>query len=127
MSHSNCLKDVVNLIGHQAAIRLVREKGGKELKLPNTNHLSDNNWLVLLVGMSNATKLCDYFVDRHLKLPIEVNALLQLRNASIAIDYQDGLSIVELSKRYQVDRKLIQKILDTFDYRNTHQLNLNLR
>lgn len=124
MSYSHYLKQVLNLIGHQSTIRLVRAKGGRDITLPIEKNLTDNNWLVVLVGMDNAKKLCNHFNGNSIKLPIEVNALIQLRNASIAIDYQDGSSISELASKYQVDRKLIQKILDSFCFRSSKQFNL---
>lgn len=126
MSQSNCLKKIVELIGHQATIRLVRAKGGQCFKLPMTEHLNDVHWLVVTVGMNNAKKLCDYYAQSDkIKLPIEVNALLQLRNAAIAIDYQSGMSISQIAKDYQVDRKLIQNILDMGFFRHkNHQMNL---
>lgn len=46
MSYSHYLKDVVSLIGHQAAIRLVRAKGGVDISLPHVMNLCDSNWLV---------------------------------------------------------------------------------
>lgn len=124
MSYSHYLKQVLNLIGHQATIRLVRAKGGRDITLPIEKNLTDNNWLVALVGMDNAKKLCNHFVGVSLKLPIEVNALVQLRNASIVIDYQDGMSISSIANNYQIDRKLVQKIIDAFCYRDTKQFNL---
>lgn len=117
MSHSNCLKDVVNLIGHQAAIRLVRAKGGRDIALPQAAELHDLHWLVVIVGMSNAESLCNYFRGASLKLPIEVNALLQLRNEAIAEDYRNGDSVSHIASVYQIDRKLVQKVLDIFGLR----------
>ena len=117
MSHSNCLKDVVNLIGHQAAIRLVRAKGGRDIGLPYQNELHDLHWLVVIVGMDNAKKLCVHFEGHKLKLPIEVNALLQLRNEAIADDYRSGGSVSGIANLYQIDRKHVQKILDMFGLR----------
>ena len=117
MSHSNCLKSVVDLIGHQAAIRLVRAKGGRDFSLPQASELHDLHWLVVIVGMSNAEALCDYFRGASLKLPIEVNALLQLRNEAIAADYKNGDSVSHIANVYQIDRKLVQKILDIFGLR----------
>ena len=117
MSHSNCLKSVVDLIGHQAAIRLVRAKGGRDFSLPQTSELHDLHWLVVIVGLDNADVLCDYFRGASLKLPIEVNALIQLRNEAIVVDFNRGVSISELARNYQVDRKLIQNTLDKFGLR----------
>lgn len=117
MSHSNCLKSVVDLIGHQAAIRLVRAKGGRDIKFPLEQELHDLHWLVVIVGLDNAQKLCNYFLGASLKLPIEVNALLQLRNQAIAADYKNGDSVSHIASVYQIDRKLVQKVLDIFGLR----------
>lgn len=114
MAYSNCLKKVIELIGHQASIRLVREKGGKHFSFPKIETLNDTHWLVTIVGFENAKKLCEHYQSDKIKLPIEVNALIQLRNASIALDYQEGVSISQLADSYQIDRKLVQNILDSF-------------
>lgn len=117
MSHSNCLKDVVDLIGHQAAIRLVRAKGGRDITFPFDAELHDRHWLVVIVGLDNAKKMCKSFWGMSLKLPIEVNALLQLRNESIVEQYNNGISISRIANAYQIDRKHVQNILDMFGLR----------
>ena len=85
--------------------------------MPQASELHDLHWLVVIVGMSNAEALCDYFRGASLKLPIEVNALLQLRNEAIAADYKNGDSVSHIANVYQIDRKLVQKILDIFGLR----------
>ena len=117
MSHSNCLKDVVNLIGHQAAIRLVRAKGGREITFPLKQELHNMHWLVVIVGLDNANKLCSSFFGLSLKLPIEVNALLQLRNESIVELFNNGINISRIANAYQIDRKHVQNILNSFGLR----------
>ena len=117
MSHSNCLKDVVNLIGHQAAIRLVRAKGGRDITFPFDAELHDRHWLVVIVGLDNAKKLCESFWGMSLKLPIEVNALLQLRNEGIVEQFNNGVSVSRIANAYQIDRKHVQNILDSFGLR----------
>ena len=97
MSFSHSLKEVVNLIGHQAVIRLV-----------------------MLVGMDNAVTLCKNFEGQKIKLPIEVNALLHLRNEAIIQDFNNGMKKIKLAAKYQVDRKLIQAIL-----KNSHLVDLD--
>ena len=107
MSFSHSLKEVVNLIGHQAVIRLVRAKGGRDIGL-------------MLVGMDNAVTLCKNFEGQKIKLPIEVNALLHLRNEAIIQDFNNGMKKIKLAAKYQVDRKLIQAIL-----KNSHLVDLD--
>ena len=120
MSFSHSLKEVVNLIGHQAVIRLVRAKGGRDIGFPQCSHLHDFHWLVMLVGMDNAVTLCKNFEGQKIKLPIEVNVLLHLRNEAIIQDFNNGMKKIKLAAKYQVDRKLIQAIL-----KNSHLVDLD--
>ncbi len=108
---SNNVKAIIKLIGHQAAIRLIRSKGGRDLGFPQVKHLHDLHWLVVLVGMDNAISLCTRFNGLKIKLPIEVNALLQIRNEAIIEDYKQGLTKSKLAAKYQVDRRLVQSIV----------------
>lgn len=117
MSHSHVLQQVIDLIGPQAAIRLVRAKGGQDVGLPYAHHLHDMHWLVVLVGNNNAAQLCKSFEGTRIKLPIEVNALLQLRDEAIAQEYEAGTSVSQLARSYEIDRKLVQKVLDRFGLR----------
>ena len=112
MSHSHVFQKVIDLIGVHAAIRLVRLKGGQDITFPLVGNLHYLHWLVVEVGMDNAIAMCKEFKGDSLKLPIEVNALLQLRNQAIADEFQAGESISSIAKRYGVDRKLVQTILD---------------
>lgn len=117
MSHSHQLAQITDLIGPQAAIKLVRKKGGRIWSPPHVCSLSDFHWLVMLIGREKSEAFCEEFQGAEIKLPIEVNALVQLRNESILQDYNGGVSISQLAENYELDRKMIQKILDTFDAR----------
>lgn len=117
MSHSHSFQQVVDLIGVHASIRLVRLKGGQEITFPQVGNLHYMHWLVVEVGMDNAISMCKEYKGATLKLPIEVNALLQLRNQAIAEDFKAGKSISSIALEYGVDRKLVQNILDKFGLR----------
>mgnify|MGYP000113654184 CR=1 FL=1 len=117
MSHSRQLEQVTKLIGPQAAIRLVRKKGGQYWSPPHVCSLSDFHWLVMLIGREKSEAFCEEFRGVEIKLPIEVNTLVQLRNESILRDYNAGVNVSQLAENYELDRKMIQKILDTFDAR----------
>ncbi|MEC7118397.1 MAG: Mor transcription activator family protein [Pseudomonadota bacterium] len=119
MSHSHQLQHVVDLIGAQSAIRLVRAKGGQCVSFCKPESLHDKHWLAVLVGLDHARQLCIEFDGKPLKLPIEVNALLQLRNEAIAAEFQDGVSVSQLARDYEIDRKLVQRILDRYGLRGT--------
>lgn len=117
MSHSHNLDHVVKLIGIQPTIRLVRLKGGRDISFSKTENLHDLHWMVVLIGLENAKKMCGEFNGITLKLPIETNALLQLRNLAIAEDFKAGKSISSLANTYGIDRKLVQTILDKMGLR----------
>lgn len=117
MSHSHNLDSVVKLIGVHASIRLVRLKGGQDITFPLVGNLHYMHWLVVEVGMDNAIAMCKEFRGVSLKLPIEVNALLQLRNQAIGDEYRAGASISGLAHSYGIDRKLVQNILDKLGLR----------
>lgn len=125
MSHSHVFQKVIDLIGVHAAIRLVRLKGGQDITFPLVGNLHYLHWLVVEVGMDNAIAMCKEFRGDSLKLPIEVNALLQLRNQAIADEFIAGESISSIAKRYGVDRKLVQTILDKSGLRETTPTDTN--
>lgn len=114
MAHSNNLDRVIDLIGIHPTIRLTRLKGGREFTFPKPENLHYFHWLVVEVGMDNATILCQEYEGATLKLPIEVNALLQMRNEAIKKDFIAGKSKSQMAKDYECDRKLIQGILASF-------------
>jgi len=117
MSYSHQLAQIVKLIGPQAAIRLIRKKGGQHWSPPHVCSLSDFHWLVILIGREKSEAFCEQFRGVEIRLPIEVNAMVQLRNESILQDYSAGVSVSQLAGNYELDRKMIQRILDTFEAR----------
>lgn len=117
MSYSHQLQRIVSIIGAQATIKLIREKGGRYWSPPHVCSLSDYHWLVLLIGRKNAEAICDEFRAEEINLPIEVNAIVQLRNQSICDDYINGVSVSQIALNYDIHRKMVQKILDMFEAR----------
>lgn len=117
MACSMQLAEVIKTIGHQATIRLVREYGGREYWLPPVYAIHDLHPLVVLIGRDNAMRLAHAF--ERLRLPFEVNALRQIRNDHIVERYAAGVSISEISRDLQLDRKAIQNILSSLGVRET--------
>lgn len=111
MSHSHIVQNLINLIGIQSTIRLIRAKGGREITFPLAHNLHDSHWLVVTVGLDDSITLCREYQGIPIKLPIEVNALLQLRNDLIIQDFKNGKSKSEIARHYNVDRKLVQTII----------------
>jgi len=112
MAHSLLLRTIIDLIGPQAAIRLAREYNGREFVVPSRERLHDMHPIVVLVGLANAQALSDRFHGQHIRLPIEVNALLQIRNDAVVKQFLADISISSIAQEFQIDRKLVQKIID---------------
>lgn len=78
MAFSHKLKTVVNLVGKDSAICLVRRYGGRSFKVPSPQNLKEKSALVQLIGFEAAYKLCVEFEAEPLKLPHECTALQQI-------------------------------------------------
>lgn len=117
MAFSHQLQTIINLVGHQSAIRIVRSYGGRSYQVPEAGVLHDMHPLVVAIGMASALALAREFGGLRIQLPSEVNALLQLRNENILQRYRSGESISSISQDLEINRKLVQRILDEFHAR----------
>lgn len=117
---SNILRELVDLIGHQPAIELVRAWGGRRLKIPAT--INQDHALVYCVGWDAATKLAAaYGGAEPLDLPAERNFLIDLRNDAIASEFARGKSITQLARDYGVSRRQVNSVLDRMGH-NTERM-----
>lgn len=117
MAFSNTLHRIIRIIGHQAAIQMVREYGGRTYTVPMHRNLHDMHPLVLIVGLANAERLAREFDGQSITLSSEVNALQQIRNEKILTRFQSGDSVIAIARDFGIDRKLVQKVLDRFGAR----------
>jgi lambda repressor-like predicted transcriptional regulator len=107
---SGILDDLVDLIGHQPAIELLRAWGGRRLKVPAEVH--QDHALVFIVGWDAAGKLSRTYGGTDLDLPAERNVLVDMRNAAIMDGFKRGRSITWLSMTYGVSRRQVNSVLD---------------
>lgn len=114
---SGVLRDLVELIGHQPAIELVRAWGGRRLKVPAL--MTTDHPLVFCVGMEAALKLAEaYGGAEALDLPAERNFLLDMRNDAILAGWNAKRSVAWLSRTYGVSRRQVNSILDRLGHRD---------
>ena len=74
--------------------------------------------LTLTIGLDPAKKLAEKFGGTALEIPMEVNALLELRNNTIVRMFVDDYAtITGLSLEFGLDRAMIQKIIDKAGHR----------
>lgn len=118
MRDSAQFRRLIEVVGHQAAIRMARAYGGGEYAVPTFPDIHDLHPLVILIGLDAAQRLSHEF-DR-VYLPLEVNALRQVRNDHIREQYCSGVSISEISRSLQLDRKAVQNVLADMGVRETN-------
>ena len=85
--------------------------------MPLSSRLHDLHPVVVLVGLSNAQALSDHFDGEPIRIPMEVNTLLQIRNDSVVKQFLADISISSIAQEFQIDRKLVQKIIDAAGYK----------
>lgn len=120
MAFSHVLNTVLRIIGPQATIRLAREYNGRSIKIPMEENLHDMHPIVVMVGLANAQALVREFREQgFLRLPMEVNTLLQIRNDAVVKQFLAGMTISSIATEFQIDRKLVQKIIDGAGHRDT--------
>lgn len=113
---SAILQDLVELLGHQPTIELVRAWGGRRLKVPATMH--QDHALVFIVGWEAAGKLSEAYGGADaLDIPAERNYLVDLRNGALAAEFLKGRSITWLSRTYGLSRRQVNSVLDRMGHR----------
>lgn len=103
------LKEIADKIGLGDALELVRRWGGRQLDVPKTARPTDP--LSLTMGYECARKMVEHFGGRRFELPIERNALLDLRNAAIVAEVTAGASHEAVAVRYGMTRPNVAYIL----------------
>lgn len=113
MAKNKLIDELSALIGLQNAIVLTRRYGGRTLTIPSPEKLHDKHSLVLTIGHAPAHALAKEYAGDMLNLPLEVNALLEIRNSEIVRLFVDEESSIRgLSIDFGLDRAMIQKIID---------------
>lgn len=112
---SAILQDLVDLVGHQASIELLRAFGGRRLKIPGEIH--HDHALVFCVGQDAARKLAQAYGGTDLDVPAERNYLVDLRNSAIVAEFKRGRTISYLGHTYGVSRRQVNSILDRLGLR----------
>lgn len=104
---------LIELIGHGAALSLCAAFGGTEVYIPN--RLTNDHRIVKAIGLEAAQKLADYTGNGRgsggrLEVPRGTSASLALRNQAIREDLADGLSKTQLALRYGLTTRRVRQI-----------------
>ena len=83
------LQDFERLVGLKATMALVKVYGGLRVYFPTVDRAQADHPYAALIGLDNLLKLSqEYGGQQHFQLPKAERALLAVRNARIAADYQ---------------------------------------
>ncbi|WP_301181602.1 Mor transcription activator family protein [Thalassolituus sp. UBA3500] len=99
------IRDIIDLVGISAALRIVEERGGIRLYVPKTPAV--NHWLSDLIGLDNMTALVNVYAGEEIEIPRCAAALKAIKDHEIAT--AEG-SVTELARRYGYTERGIRKI-----------------
>lgn len=104
---------LVDLIGMDATINLVKEEGGNELHLPAVVDGRSVAWarLAEIVGHDAAAKLVRDWPDIRLYVPMCTAALKAERNREIVRRYSEGEPFDSIRRRFKVSRAHLFRLL----------------
>jgi len=105
------LRELSDAVGFGAAIEIARRWGGRELRVPVK--VGPGDPLALALGLETARKLVAVFGAQILQLPVERNALLDLRNAAIVRMASDGTSQEKIGLEFGLTRQAVAHVLRT--------------
>ena len=120
----------LDLVGHLVYDHLVHKKRGKcrMLYIPKRrNKLTDDYWLVKVVGLNNAIKLQEYFGGSLLYLAQCKETERGERDHKILNDYRSGLKVNELALKYNLSVRSIYNIVYNYRQSNAQRINNDIQ
>lgn len=99
------IRDMTDIIGISAALRIVEERGGIRLYVPKTPAI--NHWLSELIGLENMTALVNVYAGEEIEIPRCAAALKAMKNQEIA---NATGSVAEIARRYGYTERGIRNI-----------------
>lgn len=102
------LRMLVRQIGFDAALKLIRARGGRQVWIPKT--ASADRVLAQVIGTAALEKLCKAHRGERLELPKSDKILIQARNAAILERRAAGASYAEIARDFGLTRRWIIEI-----------------
>lgn len=111
---SELAETLVELLGMDAAKILVRDYGGKQIKVPDGSGRAGNfsQWMDEALGKVAADRLRSTFGGEVITIPRLYDQMLNARNRLIVADYDQGLGMVALVRQYGLTERQIRTILN---------------
>ena len=106
------LQDFVRLIGLRHTMALVEHVGGLRIFIPTPDRVTDEHQFAQVIGTASLRKLAEAYGGlEHFQLPKAEKALLAVRNARIAADYQTSKTARQLAAEYRLTERQVVRIL----------------
>jgi len=103
------VRELVDVVGVDAALAIVHERGGVRLCVPR--YARTDHWLVTVVGIDALEALVEVYAGEEIDIPRCVDALRALREQQIYNDYIDGSTQAALARKYGYTERGIRKLL----------------
>lgn len=106
---------LVEGMGLEATKTLVRYFGGKQIKIPDGSGRAGvfSQWLDENLGIPAANWLRGTFGGSSITVPMLYDQALCARNRQIVADYDGGLSMLEIIRKYNRTERQIRTILNS--------------
>lgn len=118
------VKDLVDVIGMKAAMRIVEKRGGIRLYVPKS--AKDDHSLSTLIGLDNLEELVKIYGGEEIEIPRCEEALRAVRQRQIIADLQSG-SCAEVALRHGYTERGLRLMLRRAEARGevkTNQMDL---
>ena len=108
-------QELVEVIGLNATIDLVRTFPGDDLKIPEVVNGTSRMWEILVetIGAEAATKLVQRYGGTAIYVPVCQRALLVVRNRAIIQRFDSGEDFDVLRREYKMTRRHLFRVLKT--------------
>lgn len=110
-------QDIVDVIGMDAAMALVRRYPGIPLKVPKGRRL-DGAMVQRLsseIGPDAAMKFIRHYKGEVVVIPRCADALRAMRNKQIIAQYGNGVTVADLARKYKLTVRQIRSVLNSPD------------
>ena len=110
------LREMVDVIGLEAVIRLVEHFGGIRVRIPSDpRRIHEGHPLARAVGIEAARKLGEAYAGLEITVPRAAAALRALRNQEIhRLHTEEGWPAHRLARKYQLHEYTIYTILSAY-------------
>lgn len=105
--------EIVDVVGVEAALRLVEAWGGVRLYVPQ--QMPEDHLLVSTLGRSEADTLAERYGGETIQIPRCLHALRAVRNSRIRAERHGGASPALLALRYGLTERQVYAIIAAAD------------